>query len=91
MQSGSRRYPQRRELSSSARGGPNGAKARALKFPHFRPGPHKQKVTGSLAQCTYVKELSAAPVAPPDGDGGGVTDVSTDVGEDEDERARLTN
>ena len=30
------------ELSSSARGGPNGAKARARKFPNFRPGPRKR-------------------------------------------------
>ena len=64
-----------------------GARSQISPFPARTP----QKVTGSLAQCTYVKELSAAPVAPPDGDGGGVTDVSTDVGEYEDERARLTN
>ena len=36
------RYPWCLELSSSAHGGPNGAKARARKFPHFRPGPHKR-------------------------------------------------
>jgi hypothetical protein len=38
----SRRYPQSRESSSSARGGPSSAKARARKFPHFRPGPHRK-------------------------------------------------
>ena len=44
----SRRYPQSRESSSSARGGPSSAKARARKFPHFRPGPDTEKVSARL-------------------------------------------
>jgi hypothetical protein len=48
VRSRSRRYPQSRELSSSARGGPSGAKARARKFPHF-PARTTQKVWSTVS------------------------------------------